>query len=124
MQAVHTPVWVSELLLPNRQWNSIRLYELFTAPEGEDSLTWSKERSEITYQKTRCELDEESVFHCLCQCPDSVEAWRLAGLPAPSHTEETWKWWLGLIRQLKSEIDGKRKMEMAANLLLLKQHAQ
>ncbi|KAL4380757.1 hypothetical protein AHAS_Ahas04G0065400 [Arachis hypogaea] len=58
----------------------------------------------------RCNEQEETVVHCLWMCPDSKEAWRLAGLPSPTREVETWKWW----PEFQNNIEGGSNMEMVA----------
>ncbi|QHO37977.1 uncharacterized protein DS421_4g116290 [Arachis hypogaea] len=65
----------------------------------------------------RCNLSEETVFHCLWECPDALETWRIAGLLFPNHSEKPWKWWLKLEEELRRNEDTKKIREIAANVI-------
>ncbi|KAL4274843.1 hypothetical protein AHAS_Ahas20G0047700 [Arachis hypogaea] len=49
-------------------------------------------------------------------CPDSKEAWRLAGLPSLTREVETWKWWLEFQNSIAGGSNTVEKQELAVNL--------
>ncbi|RYR26958.1 uncharacterized protein LOC107627689 [Arachis ipaensis] len=64
-----------------------------------------------------CQMEEESVGHCIFDCPDSMEAWRLAELEVPAQQMKPWKRWLEFIQatSLRSH-NYSSDIELAANL--------
>ncbi|RYR49961.1 hypothetical protein Ahy_A07g036487 [Arachis hypogaea] len=103
------PIWVSELLLPDQNWNQELITSTFTQKVAqaimntsirttEDIVTWSKEKNECY------------------SCPESENAWKIASLPWTNQETETWRWWLWLQEQLKERRQMQKETHLAAIL--------
>ncbi|KAL4337982.1 hypothetical protein AHAS_Ahas12G0164600 [Arachis hypogaea] len=64
----------------------------------------------------RCDATVESILHCLTQCPESENAWKIASLPWTNQETETWRWWLWLQEQLKERRQMQKETHLAAIL--------
>ncbi|MED6159002.1 hypothetical protein PIB30_038239 [Stylosanthes scabra] len=91
---------------------------MFVETKGGQELTNESEsdmwQCGLTNKKLRY---DESVFHCIWECPESIAAWRLAELPLPRLIAEPWKWWLELLSIFKNGINGQNKLELATALI-------